>query len=279
MKLFGNSAKKRRRRKAERTSPDVTTGGARPAAIATATATTAAERREEPPRKQQSSSSSSSSSASASDDSDSDNDSDRSSSSSSSSAATTTFDALGVAPWLITACASLGIHTPTPVQQQCVPPILAGRNVLGAAQTGSGKTAAFLLPILQRLSEDPFGIFALVLTPTRELACQISEQVQAFGASLPVRQCTVIGGVDMTTQSNQLDRLPHVVVATPGRLADLLKGSRPPRLHKVRFLVFDEADRLFDRSFAPDLHVILTSLPDSSERQTLLFSATMDKNL
>jgi ATP-dependent RNA helicase DDX49/DBP8 len=160
-----------------------------------------------------------------------------------------------------------------------VPPILAGRNVLGAAQTGSGKTAAFLLPILQRLSEDPFGIFALVLTPTRELACQISEQVQAFGASLPVRQCTVIGGVDMTTQSNQLDRLPHVVVATPGRLADLLKGSRPPRLHKVRFLVFDEADRLFDRSFAPDLHVILTSLPDSSERQTLLFSATMDKNM
>lgn len=160
-----------------------------------------------------------------------------------------------------------------------MPPILAGRNVLGAAQTGSGKTAAFLLPILQRLSEDPFGIFALILTPTRELACQISQQVQAFGASLPVRQCTVIGGVDMTAQSNQLDRLPHVVVATPGRLADLLKGSRPPRLRNVRFLVLDEADRLFDRSFAPDLHVILTSLPDSSRRQTLLFSATMDKNM
>ncbi len=83
----------------------------------------------------------------------------------------------------------------------------------------------------------------------------------------------------MTAQSNQLDRLPHVVVATPGRLADLLKGSRPPRLRNVRFLVLDEADRLFDRSFAPDLHVILTSLPDSSRRQTLLFSATMDKNM
>lgn len=190
-----------------------------------------------------------------------------------------TFLSLGVAQWLIRACASLGIYTPTPVQLQCIPPILAGKNVLGAAQTGSGKTAAFLLPILQRLAEDPFGIFALVLTPTRELAFQISQQVQAFGASLPVRQCTVVGGVDMTTQSNQLDRLPHIVVATPGRLADLIQGSRPPRLKKVRFLVMDEADRLFDRSFAPDLHVILTALPEGSRRQTLLFSATMDKNI
>jgi ATP-dependent RNA helicase DDX49/DBP8 len=189
-----------------------------------------------------------------------------------------TFTQLGVVDWLVRACANLGITKPTPVQTNCIPPILEGKNVLGAAQTGSGKTATFLLPILQRLSEDPYGIFALVLTPTRELAFQISQQVEAFGASLPVRQCTVVGGVDMTKQSIELDRRPHIVVATPGRLADLIQGSRPPKLSKIQFLVLDEADRLFDRSFAPDLATILKILPNEN-RQTLLFSATMDKNI
>ena len=188
-----------------------------------------------------------------------------------------TFSELGVVPWLVRACNSLGITKPTPVQANCIPEILAGKNVLGAAQTGSGKTAAFLLPVLQRLSEDPYGIFALVLTPTRELAFQISQQVEAFGAPLPVRQCTVVGGVDMTRQSTELDRTPHVVVATPGRLADLIQGARPPRLKRIQFLILDEADRLFDRSFAPDLATIFSVLPD--DRQTLLFSATMDKNI
>ena len=193
------------------------------------------------------------------------------------SLAPTTFTTLGVVNWLVRACGALGITSPTPVQINCIPPILAGKNVLGAAQTGSGKTAAFLLPILQVLSKDPYGIFALILTPTRELAFQISQQVEAFGAPLPVRQCTVVGGVDMTKQSTELDRRPHVVVATPGRLADLIQGSRPPKLSKLRFLVLDEADRLFDRSFAPDLATIFSALP--KERQTLLFSATMDKNI
>ena len=152
-------------------------------------------------------------------DSDSDDDTDQSTTSTTSTTnlAPTTFRQLGVAEWLCIACRQLGITKPTPVQSHCIPPILNGQNVLGAAQTGSGKTAAFLLPILHRLSEDPYGIFALILTPTRELAFQISQQVEAFGAQLPVRQCTVVGGVDMTKQSTALDNRPHIVVATPGK--------------------------------------------------------------
>lgn len=131
---------------------------------------------------------------------------------------TTTFKALGLSEWLQKVCSSLGMSKPTPVQQACVPAILQGRDVIGVAHTGSGKTAAFALPILQKLSKDPYGVFALVLTPTRELAFQLAEQFQALGAGLTLKHSVVVGGLDMQQQSKELARRPHVVIATPGRL-------------------------------------------------------------
>ena len=155
------------------------------------------------------------------------------------------FEQLGLSPWLQHACDSLGILTPTPIQAACIPETLKeNTNVLGHAQTGSGKTAAFALPILEKLSADPYGIYAVVLTPTRELAFQISDQFNAFGSAIRVRCETVVGGVDMLQQAIALKSRPHVVVATPGRLAAHLTGADPPFLRSAKFLVLDEADRL-----------------------------------
>lgn len=190
----------------------------------------------------------------------------------------TSFQELGLSKWIVKSCNALGMNKPTPIQQYCIPPALKGRNIIGSALTGSGKTAAFALPILEKLSENPYGIFALVITPTRELAAQIAEQFHALGAKLPVRECLVVGGLDMMKQSVQLDRLPHVVICTPGRMADHMNGARPPKLHKLKFLVLDEADRLFEKTFARDLEFIISRLPKKN-RQTLLFSATMSYNV
>lgn len=143
------------------------------------------------------------------------------------------------------------------MQTGCIPAILQGKDVIGCAPTGSGKTAAFALPILKKLSDDPFGIFAVVLTPTRELGIQIAEQFRALGSPISLRDCVVIGGMDMLTQSLALQKRPHVVIATPGRLADHLKGANPPALHSAPFLVLDEADRLLTSSFAGDLQIIM----------------------
>ena len=179
----------------------------------------------------------------------------------------------------------MGLATPTAVQRQCVPALLAGRDVLGEAPTGSGKTAAFALPVLDALSRDPYGVFALVLTPTRELAAQIGEQFQALGAPAGVRVLLLIGGFNEVTQQAELEDRPHVVVATPGRvmitlrtLADRARepgdGTGPDAdelallrgvgalFGGLRFLVFDEADRLLDpaASFAPHVREIRRTL-------------------
>jgi len=185
---------------------------------------------------------------------------------------------LGLAPWIQGACNAMGFKRPTPVQEQCIPSILQGRDVMGCAETGSGKTAAFALPMLHRLSEDPYGVFGLVLTPTRELAIQIAEQFQALGAPLGLRHCVVIGGESMVQQAVELARRPHVVVATPGRLWDHLRGAAPPDLSKATFLVLDEADRLFCDGFEQHLAGILAAMRHP-RRQTLLFSATMTNAL
>ncbi|CAL8271008.1 unnamed protein product [Arctogadus glacialis] len=190
------------------------------------------------------------------------------------------FSSLGLADWLIKQCKQLGINKPTPVQENCMPPILEGRDCLGCAKTGSGKTAAFVLPVLQKLSQDPYGIFCLVLTPTRELAYQIAEQFRVIGKPLGLRDCIVVGGMDMVTQSLELSRQPHVVVATPGRLADHIRSSNTFSLKRIQFLIMDEADRLLEQGctdFTKDLEVILGALP--AKRQTLLFSATLTDTL
>ncbi|KAK7888693.1 hypothetical protein WMY93_024253 [Mugilogobius chulae] len=190
------------------------------------------------------------------------------------------FSSLGLSDWLVKQCVQLGISKPTAVQQNCVPPILQGRDVLGCAKTGSGKTAAFVLPVLQKLSEDPFGIYCLVLTPTRELAYQIAEQFRVLGKPLGLKDCIIVGGMDMVAQALELSAQPHVVVATPGRLADHIRSSSTFSLSRVQFLILDEADRLLEQGctdFTADLEVILGALP--SKRQTLLFSATLTDTL
>lgn len=137
----------------------------------------------------------------------------------------TTFAGLGLSKWATEVCKELGLKRPTPVQTHCIPRILAGEDVMGIAQTGSGKTAAFALPILQKLEKDPFGVFALVITPTRELASQLAEQFRALGSSLPVKCAVIVGGMDATTQAKALMDRPHVVVATPGRITSLLQND------------------------------------------------------
>lgn len=190
------------------------------------------------------------------------------------------FSSLGLSDWLIKQCKQLGISKPTPVQENCLPAILQGRDCMGCAKTGSGKTAAFVLPVLQKLSEDPYGIFCLVLTPTRELAYQIAEQFRVLGKPLGLRDCIVVGGMDMVAQALELSNQPHVVVATPGRLADHIRGSKTFSLSRIQFLIMDEADRLLEQGctdFTKDLEVILGVLP--AKRQTLLFSATLTDTL
>ncbi|QRV72786.1 DEAD/DEAH box helicase [Ceratobasidium sp. AG-Ba] len=201
----------------------------------------------------------------------------------------TTFTSLGVKSVLVASLEAMSIRKPTPVQVGCVPPLLAGRDCIGNAKTGSGKTMAFALPILQKLSEDPYGIFALVLTPTRythlvqyveldshgprELAFQISEQFVVLGGPLNLKTAVIVGGMDMMEQALELGRRPHVVVATPGRLVDHMNSNGDEwSLSRLKFLVLDEADRLLTDTFATELATILSKTP--KERQTCLFTAT-----
>uniref|UniRef100_A0A6Q2Z5X6 Probable ATP-dependent RNA helicase DDX49 n=1 Tax=Esox lucius TaxID=8010 RepID=A0A6Q2Z5X6_ESOLU len=190
------------------------------------------------------------------------------------------FASLGLSDWLIQQCKQMGISKPTPIQENCVPPILEGRDCMGCAKTGSGKTAAFVLPVLQKLSEDPYGIYCLVLTPTRELAYQIAEQFRVLGKPMGLRDCIIVGGMDMIKQALELSKKPHIVVATPGRLADHIRSSDTFSIKKIQFLILDEADRLLEQGcadFTKDLEVILGAVP--AKRQTLLFSATLTDTL
>ncbi|KAH9857042.1 DEAD-domain-containing protein [Lenzites betulinus] len=163
--------------------------------------------------------------------------------------------------------------TPTEIQVEALPHALQGRDIIGVASTGSGKTAAFALPILQKLWEEPKGLFACVLAPTRELAVQIAQQFESLGSAMGVRCATIIGGVDMMAQKVALAKKPHIVVATPGRLNDHLEETKGFSLRSLKFLVLDEADRLLDMDFGPIIDKILKVIP--KERTTYLFSATM----
>jgi len=193
------------------------------------------------------------------------------------------FESLKLDSWLVKQCNSLGMSAPTEVQRKCIPEILAGRDCIGAAKTGSGKTLAFALPILQTLSQDPYGIYALVLTPTRELAAQIAEQFRVVGKPINLRDCLITGGQDMVAQGRELASKPHVVISTPGRLADHLDSSAHNAfsLKKVKYLVLDEADRLLEGvgAFDSQLASIFKALPPKHKRQTLLFSATISDSI
>ncbi|KAH6998645.1 P-loop containing nucleoside triphosphate hydrolase protein [Ilyonectria sp. MPI-CAGE-AT-0026] len=194
----------------------------------------------------------------------------------------TTFSAINVRPWLVQSLANMAIRRPTGIQKGCIPEILKGRDCIGGSRTGSGKTVAFAVPILQKWAEDPTGIFAVVLTPTRELALQIYEQIKAISSPQSLKAILVTGGSDMRAQAIELAQRPHVVIATPGRLADHIRTSGEDTicgLRRVRFVVLDEADRLLNGtgtgSMLPDVEECLSVLPPATERQTLLFTATI----
>jgi ATP-dependent RNA helicase DDX47/RRP3 len=188
-------------------------------------------------------------------------------------AASAAFRALGVCEQLADAAAALGWRTPTPIQEAAVPAVLRGQDVVGLAQTGSGKTGAFALPILQALLDKPSPFFALVLSPTRELAIQIAEQFEALGAGAGVRCAVLVGGVDMMAQALALGRRPHVLVGTPGRVVDHLTNTKGFSIRGLAHLVLDEADRLLNMDFEQEIDAILKAAP--RERRTQLFSATM----
>ena len=190
-----------------------------------------------------------------------------------------TFERLGLADRLLRAVAAEGYTTPTPIQQEAIPHVLANRDVLGCAQTGTGKTAAFALPILHRLlNAEPASrggrrpIRVLILSPTRELAHQIGESFRSYGRFSGLRHAVIFGGVGQRPQTDALRRGIDVLVATPGRLLDLI-GQGFVDLSAVEILVLDEADRMLDMGFLPDVRRIIAQVP--TRRQTLLFSATM----
>ena len=165
-----------------------------------------------------------------------------------------TFADLGIIPSLCDACDALGYKAPTPIQRESIPHAIEGRDLIGLAETGSGKTAAFGLPMLQALMSKPQPYFGLILAPTRELAFQISKSIEALGSLISVRCATIVGGMDMVSQAIALGKKPHVVVATPGRLLDHLENTKGFSLRALKYLVMDEADRLLDLDFGTSLH-------------------------
>jgi len=192
-----------------------------------------------------------------------------------------TFQTLGVSEPLLRALASENYTQPTPIQGKAIPAILEGRDVLGLAQTGTGKTAAFGLPLLQRLSQDrtvagPHSTRALILAPTRELAVQISDSLKTYGRHLHLRSTVILGGVSQHKQVEAMRNGVDIIVATPGRLLDLVR-QKYVRLDKATTLVLDEADRMFDMGFIKDVRKLISFLP--KERLSLLFSATMPKEV
>lgn len=191
------------------------------------------------------------------------------------------FAALGLRPELLTRLEELDHRQPTPIQRQAIPPVLAGEDLIGLAQTGTGKTAAFALPMIQRLGDRPMPadyhpIRGLILVPTRELAQQVGDNTLAYGARLGMRVISIFGGVRFDNQIRKMKRGADILVATPGRLLDMLR-QRKLSLEALEMLVLDEADRMLDLGFAREIGALLELMP--ARRQTLLFSATLDERV
>lgn len=184
-----------------------------------------------------------------------------------------TFESLGVSSVLCDAIKNLKWKSPTPIQQQSIPYALQGRDIIGLAQTGSGKTGAFAIPILHNLLKAPQSLYAVILAPTRELAIQIGEQFNALGAPIDLKVVVLVGGIDIMSQAIALAKKPHVVIATPGRLLHHMENTKGFKLEQIKYLVMDEADRMLSMDFEDSLNKILSMCP--RERNTFLFSATM----
>jgi len=191
------------------------------------------------------------------------------------------FDTLGLSAKLLQAIGEQGYSEPTPVQRQAIPVILAGKDIMAGAQTGTGKTAGFTLPLLHRLSQSPISrgqrpVRALILTPTRELAAQVGDSVKTYSRHLPLRSAVIFGGVSIGPQIAKLRRGVDILVSTPGRLLDHV-GQKTVDLSNIDMLVLDEADRMLDMGFLPDIRRILALLPGN--RQNMLFSATISAEI
>ena len=186
------------------------------------------------------------------------------------------FERFGLEPELLQAISEMGFEEPTPIQERAIPVALAGRDMIGQAQTGTGKTAAFGIPLLSRISPQEDRIVALVMAPTRELAIQVAEELGKLGRSKGIRTLAIYGGQSIELQIRSLRRRPQIIIGTPGRLLDHI-NRRTIRLDDVRMVVLDEADEMLDMGFMDDIQTILGLVP--SERQTLLFSATMPPNI
>jgi ATP-dependent RNA helicase DDX47/RRP3 len=184
-----------------------------------------------------------------------------------------TFEDIGVSSQIASTCKELGWKAPTEIQRESIPYALAGRDVIALAKTGSGKTGSFALPIIESLLKCPAAYYAVVISPTRELASQIEEHFQALGKGIGLKTVSVMGGIDEVTQMRLLAKKPHIIVATPGRLLYMLQNMKGFSLRTIKFLVLDEADRLLHEDFEKELDQILAVLP--TDRQTFLFSATM----
>lgn len=188
-----------------------------------------------------------------------------------------TFQDLGIDERLCEVCRSLNWKEPTKIQREAIPIALQGKDIIGLAETGSGKTAAFILPILQSLLQSPRRLFALVLTPTRELAIQIQEQVAALGSGFEIKSAVLVGGMDIMTQTVALAKKPHIIIATPGRLVEHLEKTKGFNLQTLKYLILDEADRILNMDFEKEIDKVLEQVP--RERRTYLFSATMTKKV
>eukprot|EP00667_Euglena_gracilis_P011067 EG_transcript_11281 len=188
------------------------------------------------------------------------------------------FHETGLSPWLCRVCESLGMRQPTPVQKAAIPLILQGKQVCASAATGGGKTAAFVLPILHTLAQDPYGVYAVIVTPSRELAQQIRDNVVTFGSSINVKHALLVGGLGMFEQMKTVRSRPHIVIGTPGRLYGALEGPDSELVFKkVRYLVLDEADMLLRQDFFDQVERVCLFLPP--RKLTLFFSATIDESM
>ena len=183
------------------------------------------------------------------------------------------FEKMKLEKWIKKVINYLSYKEPTEVQKYVIPQILKEKNVIAISKTGTGKTASFCLPILSELSKNPFGLYAIILEPTRELVLQVEEKLKLFSTGFNLRMCSIIGGEDFTTQLNELDKIPHIIIATPGRLVSFLENNYIKLVQNLRYFVMDEFDQLLDETIKPDIDKIITYLPD--ERITLFFSATI----
>ena len=184
-----------------------------------------------------------------------------------------TFEQMKLEKWIKKIIKYLSYKEPTEVQKYIIPQILNDKSVIAISKTGTGKTASFCLPILSELSKNPFGLYAIILEPTRELVLQVEEKLKLFSTGFNLRMCSIIGGEDYTTQLKELDKIPHIIIATPGRLVSFLENNYIKLVQNLRYFVMDEFDQLLDATIKPDIDKIITYLPD--DRITLFFSATI----